>query len=63
MRGTSSTYWEVFELIRDKVIIRQNLKLCEFGLEEIFYVRHKINVEGVKVDEENFKAIKECPKA
>lgn len=34
----------------------------EFGLEEILYLGHKINSQGVSVDEEKIKAIKEWPK-
>ena len=35
---------------------------CEFGLEEILYLGHKINAEGVSVDEEKIKVIKEWPR-
>lgn len=34
---------------------------CEFGLEEILYLGHKINAKGVSMDEEKIKAIKEWP--
>ena len=35
---------------------------CEFGLEEIIYLGHKISATGVSVDEEKVKAIREWPK-
>ena len=35
---------------------------CEFGLEEILYLGHKISAKGVSMDEEKVKAIREWPK-
>ena len=35
---------------------------CEFELEEIPYLGHKINAEGVSVDEEKIQVIKEWPR-
>ena len=34
---------------------------CTFGKEEVEYLRHIISKEGVKVDPNKIKAIKECP--
>lgn len=35
---------------------------CEFGMEEILYLGHKISAQGVRVDEEKIEAIKSWPK-
>ncbi|XP_059065013.1 uncharacterized mitochondrial protein AtMg00860-like [Cryptomeria japonica] len=35
---------------------------CEFGMEEILYLGHKISTHGVKVDEEKIEAIKNWPR-
>lgn len=35
---------------------------CEFGLEEILYLGHKINAQGVSVDEEKNTTMKEWPR-
>lgn len=35
---------------------------CEFGLKEILYLGHRIDAQGVNVDEEKLKAFKEWPK-
>ena len=35
---------------------------CEFGLEEILYLGHKISAKGVSMDEEKVKAMREWPK-
>lgn len=35
---------------------------CEFGLEDIIFLGHKINAKGVSVDKKKFKAIKGWPR-
>ena len=37
------------------------LSRCEFGLTEMFYLGHIIGVDGVRVNEEKIKAIRDWP--
>ena len=52
---------EVLNILESKSLFAKASK-CEFGLEEILYLGHKINAKGVSVDEEKVKAIREWPK-
>lgn len=49
---------EVLSILEKESLYAKESK-CEFGMKEILYLGHKINEEGVNIDEENIKAIKE----
>ncbi|XP_057825625.2 uncharacterized protein LOC131037488 [Cryptomeria japonica] len=51
---------EVLTILEKESLYAKESK-CEFGMKEILYLGHKINEEGVSVDEEKIKAIKEWP--
>ena len=61
----SKTWEEHLQYIQEVLNILETESLyakfskCEFGLEEILYLGNKINVEGVSVDEDKIKVIKE----
>ena len=52
---------EVLSILESESLFAKASK-CEFGLEEILYLGHKISAKGVSVDEEKVKAIREWPK-
>ena len=52
---------EVLSILESESLFSKASK-CEFGLEEILYLGHKISAKGVSVDEEKIKAIREWPK-
>ena len=64
----SKTWEEHLENIKEVLSILEieslyaKISKCEFGLKEILYLGHKNSEEGVRVDEEKIKAIKEWPK-
>ena len=43
--------------ILEKNSLYAKLSKCEFGMEEILYLGHKISAQGVRVDEEKIEAI------
>ena len=51
---------EVLKILQERSLYVKMSK-CEFGMEEIFYLRHIIRVEGVQVHMENFLAILDWP--
>lgn len=61
MGRTSQHIEEVLNILEQESLYAKASK-CEFGLEEILYLGHKINAQGVSVDEEKIMAIKEWPK-
>ena len=52
---------EVLSILESESLFAKASK-CEFGLEEILYLGHKISAKRVSVDEEKIKAIREWPK-
>ena len=52
---------EVLSIV-DKNSLYAKLSKCEFGMEEILYLGHKISAQGVRVDEEKIEAIRSWPR-
>lgn len=52
---------EVLNILEQESLYAKASK-CEFGLKEILFLGHKINAQGVSVDEAKIIAIKECPR-
>ena len=48
--------------ILEKNSLHAKLSKCEFGMEEILYLGHKISAQGIRVDEEKIEAIRSWPK-
>lgn len=47
---------EVLDIL-ERYSFYAKMSKCEFGMTEILYLGHKINTQGVSVDEDKIKAI------
>jgi hypothetical protein len=50
----------VLQLLEERKIYAKPSK-CSFGVQEVEYLGHIVSHEGVKVDPNKIKAMKECP--
>ena len=51
---------EVLRILEEQQFYAK-LSNCKFGLTEMLYLGHVIAANGVKVHEENIRAIRDCP--